>query len=130
MALSLPALVRWWRLRRTGSSNEQQLARLWRRSTLALEDAGVAEVPSRTPLETAAATADQFPIAARPIRSLAEVVTEAAYRPSGTEGYELVGSYGSSTIRDCGNWCRQIERAVQDTITTPERIRRYFTHWG
>lgn len=130
VALSLPALVRWWRLRRTGPSSEQQLARLWRRSILALEDAGVEDVPSRTPLETAAATASQFPIAARPIRSLAEVVTEAAYRPSGTDGYEVVGSYGSSTIRDCGNWCRQIERAVQDTITIPERIRRYFTNWG
>ena len=81
-------------------------------------------------METAAATAEQLPIAARPISSLAEVVTEATYQASGTDGYEVAGSYGSSTIRDCGNWCRQIERAVRDTITTPERIRRYFTRWG
>jgi len=130
LALGLPAIVRWWRLRRTGRSTDQQLARLWRRSLLALQDAGVSEVPSRTPMETAAATAEQLPIAARPISSLAEVVTEATYQASGTDGYEVAGSYGSSTIRDCGNWCRQIERAVSDTITTPERIRRYFTRWG
>ena len=60
----------------------------------------------------------------------AEVVTESAYRPLGTDGYDVVGSYGSSTIRDCRNWCRQVERAVRDTITVPERIRRYFTQWG
>lgn len=130
LALGLPAIVRWWRLRRTARSTDQQLARLWRRSLLALEDAGVSDVPSRTPMETAAATAERFPIAARPITSLAEVVTEATYQSSGTEGYDVAGSYGSSTIRDCGNWCRQIERAVRDTITTPERIRRYFTRWG
>jgi len=130
IALVLPAVVRWWRLRRTGQSTDQQLARLWRRSLIALEDVGVAQTPSHTPLETATTTAELFPIAARPIRSLAEVVTEAAYRPLGTSGYDIIGSYGSSTIRDCGNWCRQIERAVRDTITLPERIRRYFTQWG
>jgi transglutaminase-like putative cysteine protease len=130
LALGLPATVRWWRLRRTRPSTEQQLARLWRRSLIALEDVGVPQAESDTPLETAAATAQDFPIAARPIRSLAEVVTEAAYRPLGTDGYDVVGSYGSSTIRDCRNWCRQVERAVRDTITVPERIRRYFTQWG
>jgi transglutaminase-like putative cysteine protease len=130
LALGLPATIRWWRLRRSRPSTDQQLARLWRRSLIALEDVGVPQAPSDTPLETATATAQEFPIAARPIRSLAEVVTEAAYRPLGTDGYDVVGSYGSSTIRDCGNWCGQIERAVRDSITIPERIRRYFTRWG
>ena len=126
-AVAAPAIVRRWRTRDGAFSTDRQLTRLWLRSLHSLEDAGVTITASSTPLETAATTAESFPVAARPMRSLAEVVTEATYRPGGTEGYEIIGAYGSSTIRDCANWNHQIERAVNDSISGIERIRRYFT---
>jgi hypothetical protein len=57
-------------------------------------------------------------------------VTTAAYRPEGAAGYDEVGTYGSSTMRNCRNWAKQIERAVHDSSSLPERVRRYFTDWG
>ena len=124
-----PALARRSRSRAHGSVDEQ-LARLWRRSTDALADAGVPVAPSQTPLETAAITARLFPIVARPVALLADAVTTATYRPEGATGFDDVGAYGSSTIRNCGNWSRQINRAVYESASLTTRAKRYFTDWG
>lgn len=129
LVVAAPPLVR--RIRRhTGSSPERELARLWARSLAAVSRVGVRTDPTATPIETATIAADQFPIAARPFRSLAEAVTETAYREDGPNHLDVLGSYGSSTLRSCANWTRQIERATGDSIGTRARIKRYFTTWG
>ncbi|MDX2380040.1 MAG: DUF3488 and transglutaminase-like domain-containing protein [Acidimicrobiia bacterium] len=123
-----PALSRWLARRRIGSA-DAQLIRYWHRATRSLEDVGIALERGATPLETAASAAEQFPIAARPTRGLAQAVTEATYRADGTSELEVVGSYGHSTIRDCASWSRQIERAAADSISYPARVVRHFTRW-
>ena len=124
-----PAVIRRGRTRRSGSI-ERQLGRMWARSFEALADAGVPVSPSQTPLETAAVAKAHFPIVSRPVALLADVVTEATYRPEGAEGFDDVGAYGSSTMRRCRHWTTQIDRAVNESATLPERVRRYFTDWG
>ena len=125
-----PPLVRRLRDRSSRNSPERQLARLWSHSLTSLAEVGVPVAASQTPLEIAAATSDHFPIVARPVTLLADAVTTAAYRPEGAAGYDEVGTYGSSTMRNCRNWAKQIERAVHDSSSLPERVRRYFTDWG
>ena len=122
-----PPVVRRLRDRSSRHSPERQLARLWSHSVASLAEVGVPVAASQTPLETAAATADHFPIVARPVTLLAEAVTTATFRPEGAAGYDDVGTYGSSTMRNCRNWAKQIDRAVHDSASLPERVRRYFT---
>jgi transglutaminase-like putative cysteine protease len=124
-----PAVVRRTRTRRAGSI-ERQLGRMWERSFDALADAGVPVSASQTPLETAAVAKAHFPIVSRPVALLADAVTEATYRPEGAEGFDEVGEYGSSTMRKCRHWTTQIDRAVNESASWPDRVRRYFTDWG
>ncbi len=126
---AVPAVVRRSRVRGSGSV-EQQLGRMWTRSFDALAHAGVPVSSSQTPLETAAVTKVHFPIVSRPVALLADAVTEATYRPEGAAGFDEVGSYGSSTMRNCRHWTAQIDRAVNDSAAFPVRVRRYFTDWG
>ncbi len=130
LAAAAPAIVRQIRFRTTSRDVEHQLARLWGRSVDALSDVGVPVAPSQTPNETAAVAARTFPIVSRPITMLADAVTAATFRPEGTTGYDAVGEYGSSTLRNCQNWARQIDRAVEDSVPRSTRLRRYFTDWG
>ncbi len=130
LAALAPMVVRQIRVRVGRRTPEQELARLWGTSVDALGVAGVPVTPSKTPNETAAATAEYFPIVARPVALLADAVTVATFRPEGAQGYETQGPFGSSTMRNCQNWARQIDRAVHDSVPLPERIRRYFTNWG
>jgi hypothetical protein len=124
-----PAVVRRTRARRSGSI-EHQLGRLWTHSFEALADAGVPVAPSQTPLETAAVTKVHFPMVSRPVALLADAVTAATYRPEGVAGFDEVGTYGSSTMRNCRHWATQIDRAVNESASVPDRLRRYFTDWG
>ena len=124
-----PAAVRRIRTRPHGTV-EERLGQTWNRTVRSLTDAGVPVAASQTPLETAAVTAGHLPVVARPVTLLADAVTVAAYRPEGGEGYDLVGPYGSSTMRNCNNWARQIERAVYDAATPWMRVKRYVRDWG
>jgi transglutaminase-like putative cysteine protease len=128
--VAAPPIARRVRSRTSGHSPERQLARLWSRSLASLAEVGVPVAASQTPLETAAVTADHFPIVGRPTSLLAEAVTTATYRREGAAGYDVVGAYGSSTMRNCRNWAKQIDRAVHDSASLSERVRRYFTDWG
>lgn len=125
----VPTVVRRIRARRTGSI-EHQLGRIWTRSCEALADAGVPVASSQTPLETAAVTKVHFPMVSRPVALLADAVTTATYRPEGAAGFDEVGTYGSSTMRNCRHWATQIDRAVNESASFPDRVRRYFTDWG
>lgn len=130
LALAAPAIVRRVRDRTTSGSPDHQLARLWNRSLAALRAAGVPVAPSQTPNETAAIAAKSFPVVSRPVALLADAVTVATYRPEGASGYDAVGEFGASQMRNCQNWTRQIDRAVQDSVGRSTRIKRYFTDWG
>jgi hypothetical protein len=118
------------RRRRRARTVDRQLADAWQRATEAVAAVGVPLRPSDTPSEVAASTAHHFPLVTRPMSSLAEIVTTATYAPEGSTGFDIVGNYGASTIRDCRNWTKQIERAANETLTWPHRIRRYFTVWN
>jgi len=77
----------------------------------------------------AARTARHFPLVRRPMTSLAEAVTAATYRAEGSAGFDRAGAYGASTIRDCRNWAKQIDRATSESLDWPGRVRRQFTTW-
>ena len=79
--LALVGLVAPWMLRRSRdrrarASVDRQLARCWNQALEALEVVGVPRSAERTPFEAAALTAERFPIAARPISSLAAPLRE------------------------------------------------------
>jgi len=126
-ALFAPAVVRRVRRRRVHDTG-RAVARYWDRALDAVGEVGVATSPHQTPAESAQTTADAFPVAARPIQSLAGALTSVVYAPARTEGVG-VDEPKPTVLSDCANWCRQIERAVYDSMTPQARVRRYFTHW-
>lgn len=129
VALIAPAAVRRIRRRAVGRTNDEKLRRLWDRALRSLRDVDVPIATSDTPTEIAFRAAAVFPIASRPIKSLAETLTEATYRPEGSDGFDVAGAYGSSRLRDGAHWTHQIERAVTESLGTAARVRRYFTRW-
>ncbi len=127
--LALPALVR--RLRRAAVTNpEDRLGHLWSRATSSLSDVGVRCRADLTPSEAATATSATFPLAARPMKSLAELVTQVAFAPDGHDRLGREGVLGTSTLQSATSWCRQVEQAVDDTVGPFGRLRRYFTIWS
>ena len=121
LLLAIPALVRAIRRRRSLAGDSAALvAMYWRRALDATGEIGVKRTASCTPVEQASITAVQFPVVARPMRSLAEAITKAAYAPAGTE---------SARRSDCAQWCHQIESAVNESISPAARVRRYFTRF-
>ncbi len=127
--LALPALVR--RLRRASiTSPEDRLTHLWARATTSLADVGVRYQPDLTPVEAATATSAVFPLAGRPMQSLADVVTQVAFAPDGDDQLSKQGVLGTSTLQSATSWCRQVEQAVADSIGPIARVRRYFTVWS
>ena len=85
--------------------------------------------PSMTAIEWARATADQLPVAARPMRSLADLVDRVTYAPPGSVDLERVGTFGATVGQDSELWADQIDRIALDTLSPAQRIRRYFTVW-
>jgi transglutaminase-like putative cysteine protease len=129
VALLAPTIVRWARHRRRSQSVDEQLADAWRRATGAVAAVGVPVRACDTPSEVAARTARHFPLVSRPMASLAAAVTEATYRAEGSDGFDVAGAYGASTIRECRNWAKQIDRAATESMDTASRIRRSLTTW-
>lgn len=129
VALLAPTLVRWARSRRRSRSVDEQLADAWRRATGAVAAVGVPVRPSDTPTEVAASTARHFPLVSRPMASLAAAVTEATYRAEGSGGFDVAGAYGASTIGECRNWAKQIDRAATESMDTISRLRHALTAW-
>jgi len=134
LVVGLAAAVAPWLVRRvrrhTPASPDKELARLWRRSLSSMSLVGVHSRPTDTPTETATVASERFPIAARPLSSLAHVVTEATYAPHTAAGLSAEGRFGTSEIKRCANWTRQIERAVVDSLGPAARLRRHFTTWS
>jgi hypothetical protein len=125
-----PAIVRSLRPKVVSPSVEDQLARAWERATDAVRLAGVPLRPSDTPTEVARRTAQQFPVIARPMASLADSITAATYQADGSTGYDRIGTYRASPAGDCRNWAKQIDRTVAESLGWQDRLRRYFTTWS
>ena len=119
-ALALPALIRRLRRRRTPTDTAGAVSALWRRSVDDLREVGLRPRSSTTPVEQAASAADAFPVIARPFGALAAAFTQVSFAPEGAD---------APPVDECRQWSRQIERAVNDSITPLVRVRRYFTRW-
>jgi transglutaminase-like putative cysteine protease len=123
-----PAIAR--RVRRGHAAGDAavRIAELWARARRAVESTtGTRLDPTLTPLEQARAAAPRLPVAAQPLRALAEVATAATYAPPG----ELLdaGIEAHDPHQGPLQWCHEIERAAADTLTPAGRVRRYFTDW-
>lgn len=128
LVLLSPSMIR--RVRRFRSrahGPREQVTAAWARARAAAADAGVEGTPSMTPTEWTAATAAVMPVAARPMRSLAEVVDLVTFAPPGEVDFDHRGTFGDSVADDCELWANQIVTIASDTLTTPQRIERYFT---
>jgi len=110
------------RLRRRPA--DRRIRSAWARACLAATDVGVEPRPSMTPQEWAAATAQQLPIAARPMASLASVIDVLAYAPAGSIDPDRIGAYGVPLVRECEQWADQIERLAGDRTTAAGRLGR------
>ncbi len=126
LALAAPALIRRVRRRRMPNDPIGTVATLWQRSVDDLREVGLRPKPSVTPIEHAAAAAATFPVIARPFGSLAEVMTEVSFAPTASNRF-VNSDRGAARLDECRQWNRQIERAVNDSITPTARVRRYFT---
>ncbi len=129
-ATAAPWLSRRWRARAArvhGPVERVQAA--WFRARAAAEDAGVRGVPSMTAHEWATATATQLPVAARPMSSLADVVDQVSFARPGSVDLDRSGAFGPTLGHDCELWSDQVSRIAVDTLTPPQRMRRYFTKW-
>lgn len=127
VAVVTPEAVRRWRRRHPDPDPAVQLHHLWTRAMSAIEATGLRADPSLTPIEQARAASPRLPVAARPLKSLAEVTTQAVFSPA-TDVAELKIP---ATFAEGGprRWCRQVERIATDSMTAAGRVRRYFTVW-
>ena len=92
LAAVAPVVVRRVRRRAVGRTNDEKLALLWARSQRSLRDVDVRLNRWETPNEFAERAAMAFPVVSRPVKSLAEALTEATYRPEGSAGFDVPGS--------------------------------------
>ena len=127
LLLALPALIRCWRRRRQPADAAAAVAGLWRQSVADVGEVGLRPRASLTPSETAAAAATAFPVVARPFASLAAAMTEVSYAP---DAGATLDEHGARLLTECRQWSRQIERAVNDSISPIAKFRRYFTRLG
>lgn len=128
--LAAPWVVRRVRMRRQRSGDlRDRVHAAWDRALRSAVQAGVTGRASMTVHEWAAATAAELPVAARPMTALADVVDRISFGRPNTVDLERQGAYGSTLGHDCELWADQIGRIATDTLTVPQRIRRYFTTW-
>jgi transglutaminase-like putative cysteine protease len=128
--LAGPAVIRRWHSRSArahGSADRVQAA--WSRARTAAIRAGVVGTGSMTTAEWAAATAAELPVAARPMRALADVVDRVSFAPPGTVDLDASGRQGATIGHDCELWSTQVDRIATDTLTPWQRVRHYFTDW-
>ncbi len=114
---------------RRGHGPVERVQLSWMRARDSAEQAGVRGRASMTSSEWAIATADQLPVAARPMRSLAEIVDRVTYSPPGSIDLERTGTFGATLGNDCELWSEQVSRIAIDTLTPWRRVRRYFSTW-
>jgi transglutaminase-like putative cysteine protease len=127
---AVPLIVRTIRgrsVRSHGAVDRVQLA--WTRALDAAGQAGVRGRPSMTSLEWARLTASELPVAARPMRSLADLVDQVTYSPPGAVDLDRIGATGVALGHEGEQWAEQVRRIAMDMLSTSQRVRRYFTTW-
>jgi hypothetical protein len=102
----------------------------WDRATAAVGRAGVPASRAMTPVEWASATSAVLPVAARPMRELAETVEAVVYGPPDTVDLDAEGPYGSTVARECSAWSHQVEEIANETLATRTRVVDYFVNWN
>ena len=131
LLLALPEIVRRWRRRRRAPITDpaHALLELWDRALRAMAAVGFRADPALTPIEVSERAAAAFPCCRRPpplprrrrhggvVRTAVGRRRPRRCRPSG-HGHD--GPHG---------WCALVEGTVEDSLSVPERIRRYFTVW-
>jgi transglutaminase-like putative cysteine protease len=136
VALILAVLVGPWAVRAVRTRRERagdlrdRVRSAWGRAMRAAMQAGVTGRDSMTVHEWATATAAELPVAARPMAALADVVDRVTFGPPDTVDLERQGAYGTTLGHDCELWADQIARIATDTLSGPQRVRRYFTNWS
>ncbi len=126
--LLAPAVVRKWRRAHPPADPARQMTTLWWRALGAVEATGCRVDPTLTPLEQARAVSPRLPVAARPLKSLAEAATAATYATD--EEVRHLGDAQAAGEPGPRRWCRQVERIAADSMTTGGKLRRYFTVWA
>ena len=128
LVLLLPAVVRRWRRAHPPADPARQMTTLWWRALGAVEATGCRVDPTLTPLEQARAISPRLPVAARPLKSLAEAATAATYATD--DEVRHIGDAQAAGEPGPRRWCRQVERIAADSMTTGGKLRRYFTVWA
>ena len=107
----------------------ERVQRAWIRARSHAELAGVAGTAAMTTSEWAGVTADALPVAARPMRSLAEQVEQAMYARPGSATMTGAEAFGTPVGHDCDLWCEQVVRAAIASLTPAARTWHYFAVW-
>ena len=95
----------------------------------AMSAVGFRSDPALTPIEVSERAAAAFPAVGDPLRSLAVVATAASYAPA-DEVVELADADRHGHGHDGPHgWCALVEGTVEDSLSLPERLKRYFTVW-
>jgi hypothetical protein len=131
LVIALPEIVRRWRRRRRApiTDSAHALLELWDRALRALAAIGFRSDPALTPIEVSDRAAAAFPAVGAPLHSLAVVATAASYAPT-DEVIELADADRHAHGYDGPHgWCALVEETVEDSLSLPERIKRYFTVW-
>lgn len=115
--------------RRRRASGLDQITMAWDRAVEVVRMAGVPTRPSMTAVQIASATASTFPVAARPMSSLAEIVTAVRYAPPGSLDLDHEGPFGETMSRNCSVWARQVDGIAMDHLSLASRVRRYVMFW-
>ena len=85
--------------------------------------------PALTPLEVSERAAVAFPAVSGPLHSLAVVATAASYAPA-DDVVGLADADRQAHGHDGPHgWCALVEGTVEDSLSLPERVKRYFTVW-
>ncbi len=84
---------------------------------------------SDTPTEIAHRAAAAFPVVSRPMKSLAEALTEATYRPEGSAGFDVDRRLRVEPAPRRRPLDTPDRTSGHDSIEPAARVRRYFTRW-
>jgi hypothetical protein len=129
--VALPEMVRRWRRRRRAPITDpaHALLELWDRAMRALSAIGFRSEPALTPIEVSEHAAASFPSVGDPLRSLAVVATAASYAPT-EEVVRLAETDRHAHGHDGPHgWCALVEESVENSLSLPQRLKRYFTVW-
>lgn len=130
-AIAAPWVVRTIRRRfHPRAEPERAVLESWHRATAAASRAGVVGTASMTPAEWAEATATTLPMAARPMRALADTIDVVTFAPAGSVDLLAGSSLGTSLVTESRAWAHQVEAVADDRLSVGQRVARHFSTWN